>query len=97
MNQELLNEFTNFIQSKIDKRNAFIEKPEYNKNVVKYMDNEIDFLERVEREMYGSSRKFQRLIDKQKLYVFNLGRESGNIQAQTGRFLSLDFMASNHV
>ena len=97
MENQLLQEFTEFIQKKIDKRNSFIEKPDFNKNVVKYMDDEIDFLERVEREMYGSNRKFQRLIDKQKMYVFNLGRESGNIQAITGRFLSLDFMTNNHV
>lgn len=86
MEQENIAEIlSNMIETKINRRNKEAQKTPRNDSLVAFMDNELNQLELIEKCFISLTQTHARLLIKASRESFERGRQSGLMEAKTGR------------
>lgn len=93
MNKQLSDELHEMYEKMINRRNKYCERKDYNKSLVSELDKEIELIERIRDYMFTADSFISRKIAEGKTKWFNAGRESGAIEAKTGRLLDYSFFS----
>lgn len=87
-------ELSQLIERKINYRNAYKAKPNFNSHYLKYFDEEIRLLEELLSDFSNMKNKMIMKLRSEREKIFNAGREDGYIEATTGRRHPLNFYIS---